>query len=87
MFLQEFNELSCSMSQKIRGRSNLVRTSLTGLSTGIAALCSPFLAAPVATLTPILLDKPLLLLCTRLMKKYSKKDWVIFFSQFKQMPS
>jgi len=84
--VQEFNELSCSVSQKIRGRSNLMRTSLTGLSTGIAALCNPLLAAPAAALMPIMLDKPLLLLCTRLMKKYSKEDWVLFFSNFKRSP-
>lgn len=83
--VRDFNELSKSVYEYREKRSNLLNASLTGLSTGLASLLNPILAIPMATLAPFLLDKPTLDLCTRLMKKHSKKNWVVFFCEFKRV--
>ncbi len=81
--VSEFNELSRSVIKQRDSRSDLLNASLSGFLTGVASLIYPILSIPAGTLAPLLLDKPLLRLCTSLMKKRSKNNWALFFSEFK----
>jgi|GEM_PF-5219900 len=80
----DFNELSRSICDEMKDRSCLLNASLTGMATALTGIINPILAIPTSMLAPFMLNKPTLFLFSELMKKYSDRNWVVYFTEFKE---